>query len=109
MVRMTTVNAKGLPIAPQSLSAAVLARGRSACGRRANCACRIAAVSTSKVSPARRFVRPVAGATLESIAAQALPSAPAEEALTKLREWNPHLANRRGGMILVSDIVFIEA
>ena len=67
-------------------------------------------MSTSKLSPARRFIRPAPADTWETIAARELPDQPLAEALASLRAWNPHLALRRGGgFMLVSDIVFTEA
>ena len=62
------------------------------------------------LAPARRSCRPVTGDTLESIAARELPGLPPEEAQSRLREWNPHLAfgRRNFSYVLVSDIVFLE-
>ena len=62
----------------------------------------------AKLSPARQFIRPVVGDTLEAIAAQNLASLPTEEAVANMRMWNPHLLARRGGFLLVSDVVFLE-
>jgi hypothetical protein len=60
------------------------------------------------LSPARRFVRPRSGDTFEAIAARELGGQPREEAVSSLRAWNPHLALRRGEVVLVSDVVFLE-
>lgn len=63
------------------------------------------------VRPARRYCRPAATDTLETIAARELGALPVEEALASLREWNPHLARGRRSLqhLLVSDVVFLEA
>jgi len=62
------------------------------------------------LSPTRRFIRPLATDTLETVAARELPGVSAEEAVALLREWNPHLTRlrRNYGYLLVSDIVFVE-
>ena len=63
-----------------------------------------------QLSPTRRWCRPAATDTLESVAARELPNLSPEESLAKLREWNPHLARGRrdGRNLLVSDVVFLE-
>jgi hypothetical protein len=65
-------------------------------------------VSSPKLSPSRRFVRPSATDTWEAIAAREFPGEPVTAAVERMRAWNAHLANRRGGMLLVSDVVFLE-
>ena len=62
----------------------------------------------ANLSPARRYTRPAINDSLEAIAARDLSAQPAEEAVANLRAWNPHLALRRGGYLLVSDVVFLE-
>ncbi len=61
--------------------------------------------------PARRSCRPLAGDTLETIAARELPELTPETAIAKLRAWNPHLGGQRRNFqyVLVSDVVFLEA
>ncbi len=60
--------------------------------------------------PARRSCRPLAGDTLETIAARELPELPSEKAIASLRAWNPHLGGLRRNFqyVLVSDVVFLE-
>ena len=62
-------------------------------------------------SPARRFTQPRGGETLAEIAARELPDRARAEALAALESWNLHLVVRlgRGGGLLPSDVVFLEA
>jgi hypothetical protein len=62
------------------------------------------------LSPTRRWCRPSATETLESIAARELADLPPQDALARLREWNPHLTRLRRNYqyLLVSDVVFLE-
>lgn len=61
----------------------------------------------------RRFVQPIEGDTLATIAARELPDLPAEEALTALQSWNLHVLVRplpglAPGSLIGSDLVFVE-
>lgn len=60
--------------------------------------------------PSRRQTRPRSGDTLETLARRELPDLDADEALSRLREWNPHLNAFRviARPLLVSDIVYLE-
>ena len=53
----------------------------------------------------RRYVVPQAGDDLAAIAARELPDI--DDAAQQLLSWNLHLA-ARGGMVLPSDLVFVE-
>jgi hypothetical protein len=60
--------------------------------------------------PQRRFVSPEPGETFPQLAARALPDDDAETAAEKLKSWNLHIFLRRpSGLLLGSDIVFVEA
>jgi hypothetical protein len=65
---------------------------------------------TATLTPARRFLTPAAGETLEALAARALPDVPALEAADRIRSWNLHIyaLRRPAGLLLCSDIVFVE-
>ena len=61
--------------------------------------------------PLRRWARPRAGDTLESLARRELPEIAPEEAVKLLGEWNGHLVRLSfvvGRELLVSDIVYLE-
>lgn len=63
-----------------------------------------------KLAPTRRSIRPVAGDTFETVAARELPDLPAEEAVSSLHDWNPHLTRfaLAPRALLVSDIIYVE-
>ena len=58
----------------------------------------------------RRFVTPLAGESLEDLAARALPGVPVSEAADRIRSWNLHIFAMRNprGLLLCSDVVFAE-
>jgi hypothetical protein len=58
----------------------------------------------------RRFVVPRPEETLEALAARATPETPLETAMDQLKSWNLHifLLRRPPGLLLVSDVVFVE-
>lgn len=58
----------------------------------------------------RRFVTPEPDETLEGLAARALPEAPLEAAMERIRGWNLHIfaMRRPRGLLLGSDVVFVE-
>ena len=61
--------------------------------------------------PPRRWARPRAGDTLESLARRELPQLAAEQAVKLLGDWNGHLVRFSfvvGRELLVSDIVYLE-
>jgi hypothetical protein len=62
------------------------------------------------LSPQRRFVTPGPEETLEQLAARALPGEPPQAAMDKIKSWNLHIfaLRRQPGLILGSDVVFIE-
>lgn len=62
------------------------------------------------LSPQRRFVTPAAGEALEDLARRALPDRPVAEAADAIRSWNLHIfaMRRPAGLLLCSDIVFVE-
>jgi hypothetical protein len=62
------------------------------------------------LSPQRRFVTPRPEETLEQLAARSLPGEPLEAAMDKIKSWNLHIfaLRRQPGLILGSDVVFIE-
>jgi hypothetical protein len=64
----------------------------------------------STLSRQRRFVVPLAGDTVESLAARVLPEATPQEAADRIRSWNLHIFMLRQppGMLLCSDVVFVE-
>jgi hypothetical protein len=70
----------------------------------------IADPNVPPLSPQRRFVTPVAGETLEALAARVLPEAPAGAAADNIRSWNLHIfaMRRPAGLLLCSDVVFVE-
>ena len=62
------------------------------------------------LSPQRRFTTPAPAETLEQLAARVLPDEPLAEAMDKVKSWNLHIfaLRRQPGLILGSDVVFIE-
>ncbi|KQW72009.1 hypothetical protein ASE17_03825 [Phenylobacterium sp. Root77] len=58
----------------------------------------------------RRFVTPMAGESVQDIAARALPGEPLDSAVDQIRSWNLHIFAMRkpAGLILGSDVVFVE-
>lgn len=62
------------------------------------------------LSRQRRFVTPLAGETLQALAARALPDEPADSAADQIRSWNLHIFAMRkpAGLLLGSDVVFVE-
>ncbi len=62
------------------------------------------------LSPQRKFVSPLPGDTIESIAQRELPDMAIEEAVQALSSWNLHifLMRQPNGMITGSDVVFVE-
>ncbi len=65
----------------------------------------------TQLSRQRKFVFPLPGDTIESIAARELPDLPAEEAVQQLTSWNLHifLMRQPHGLVTGSDVVFVEA
>ena len=63
------------------------------------------------LSPQRRFLTPAPEETLDALAARALPDAPLAGAMDAIRSWNLHIfaLRRPPGLLLSSDVVFIEA
>lgn len=60
---------------------------------------------------ARRYVSPVQGETLESLAARELPELGIDKAVVSLRTWNPHLIaglDFGNSTLIVSQIVYLE-
>lgn len=68
------------------------------------------APDTPTLSRQRRFLTPVAGETLDDMAARALPDLPRQEAADRLRSWNLHVFSLRkpAGLLLCSDVIFVE-
>ncbi|MDH4384015.1 MAG: hypothetical protein QE280_01055 [Caulobacter sp.] len=62
------------------------------------------------LTPHRRFVTPLAGETLEALAARALPETPVETAMDEIKSYNMHIfvIRRPPGLLLGSDVVFVE-
>jgi hypothetical protein len=62
------------------------------------------------LTPHRRFVTPLAGETLEALAARALPETPVETAMDAIKSYNMHIfvIRRPPGLLLGSDVVFVE-
>ena len=62
------------------------------------------------LTPHRRFVTPLAGETLEALAARALPETPVEAAMDAIKSYNMHIfvIRRPPGLLLGSDVVFVE-
>ncbi|CAN7409791.1 hypothetical protein LJR164_002584 [Phenylobacterium sp. LjRoot164] len=58
----------------------------------------------------RRFVTPMAGESVQDLAARALPDEPLDSAVDQIRSWNLHIFAMRkpAGLILGSDVVFVE-
>jgi hypothetical protein len=65
---------------------------------------------STTLSRQRRFVTPEPDETIEALAARALPQAPLEETVERLRGWNLHIFGMRQprGLLLGSDVVFVE-
>jgi len=55
-------------------------------------------------------VTPVAGESLEDLAARALADVPVAEAADRIKSWNLHIFALRQprGLLLCSDVVFVE-
>lgn len=68
------------------------------------------AEAAAPLSRQRLFVTPLAGDTVESLAARVLPELPPQEAADRIRSWNLHIFMLRqpAGMLLCSDVVFVE-
>ena len=62
------------------------------------------------LTPHRRFVTPLAGETLEALAARARPETPVETAMDEIKSYNMHIfvIRRPPGRLLGSDVVFVE-
>ena len=61
------------------------------------------------LSRQRSFVTPEPGEDWKALAQRALPNAPAEAAIEKLKSWNLHLfARMPPGSFLGSDVIFVE-
>jgi len=62
------------------------------------------------LSPQRRFTTPLQEESLEQLAARSLPGEPLDAAMDKIRSWNLHIfaLRRQPGLILGSDVVFVE-
>jgi hypothetical protein len=60
------------------------------------------------LSPQRRFVTPAPDETVEALAARAMPGVP--DAVDKIQSWNLHIfaMRRPRGLLLGSDVVFVE-
>lgn len=65
-------------------------------------------MTISHLAPVRRFIQPRPGDDWTSLAAQALPGTPVEDAVSQLKSWNLHLAFRPIPVITPSDILFVE-
>ena len=65
---------------------------------------------TSTLTRQRRFVTPMAGETLEDLAARALPEVPPQAAADLVRSLNLHVfaLRRPPGLLLCSDVIFVE-
>jgi hypothetical protein len=67
-------------------------------------------MSTRALGRQRAFVHPQPGDTLETLAARVLSGETRDAAIEKLKSWNLHIFLRRPpGLLLGSDIVFVEA
>lgn len=64
--------------------------------------------SVKALSKQRRFVTPRPGETLEELAARALPGE--SDGADRIKSWNLHIfaMRRPAGLLLGSDVVFIE-
>ena len=64
----------------------------------------------SDLSTQRRFVSPLPGDTIESIAARELPDLSTEDAIAKFSSRNLHifLMRQPHGLVTGSDVVFVE-
>ena len=62
------------------------------------------------LSPQRRFTSPLAGETVEELAARTLPGRPLDAAVDDIKSWNLHIfaLRRPPGLMLGSDVVFTE-
>jgi hypothetical protein len=69
-----------------------------------------AAAEGAALSRQRRFVTPIAGESLEALAARALPDDLTPSAADRIRSWNLHIFALRqpAGLLLCSDVVFVE-
>jgi hypothetical protein len=65
----------------------------------------------AELSRQRRFVTPGPDETIEQLAARALPQEGLETAVDRIRSWNLHIfaMRRPAGVLLGSDVVFVEA
>jgi hypothetical protein len=65
---------------------------------------------TPTLTRQRRFVTPLAGETLDGLAARALPETPPRAAADLLRSLNLHIFALRQppGLLLCSDVIFVE-
>ena len=65
---------------------------------------------TATLTRQRRFVTPLAGEGLESLAARVLPEIPPQQAADLIRSLNLHVFALRQppGLLLCSDVIFIE-
>ncbi|MEM9623948.1 MAG: hypothetical protein AAF993_20075 [Pseudomonadota bacterium] len=63
------------------------------------------------LSRQRKFISPLPGDTIETIAAREMADVPQAEAIQQLTSWNLHifLMRQPHGMVTGSDVVFIEA
>jgi hypothetical protein len=66
--------------------------------------------ATPALTRQRRFVTPLAGETLEALAARAVPDRQPQEAADFLRSLNLHIFALRQppGLLLCSDVIFVE-
>lgn len=62
------------------------------------------------LSPQRRFTSPLAGETVEALAARTLPDRAVAAAVDDIKSWNLHIfaLRRPPGLMLGSDVVFTE-
>lgn len=62
------------------------------------------------LSRQRRFVTPGPDETVEALAARAMPDAPLEAAVDRIKSWNLHVfaMRRPPGLMLGSDVIFVE-
>ena len=67
-------------------------------------------IDNNSLEQQRKFISPLPGDTVETIAARELADLPAEEAVAQLSSWNLHifLMRQPHGLITGSDVVFIE-
>lgn len=69
-----------------------------------------ASAQNSELTRQRRFVAPLPGDTIETIAERELPDMSVEDAMAAIQGWNLHIFLMRNpaGMITGSDVVFVE-